>query len=178
MINGTNAPNQFAVSIPSISNDGRYVLFQTGQFPPFNPDLGALTNGEVILRDRFAGTTEVASRTQGGGGGNGPSYQYESEGLRWAPRGGISTDGRFVIFSSRATNMPGVGVDTNAKADVFRRERTAVGGATTIGIFRSAQWFLNNQLDGSGAEFNFSYGGASDIPISGDWDCTGTVTPG
>jgi hypothetical protein len=51
-------------------------------------------------------------------------------------------------------------------------------GPSTIGIFRSGAWYLNNQLDGSGAEFSFSYGAATDVPIAGDWDCSGTATPG
>lgn len=55
-------------------------------------------------------TTRVTVASDGGQG-NGPSYF-----------GNVSTNGRFVVFSSDATNLvPG---DTNGKTDVFRRDRT------------------------------------------------------
>ncbi|HEV7732606.1 MAG TPA: hypothetical protein VGR62_10615 [Candidatus Binatia bacterium] len=59
-----------------------------------------------------AQSTTRVSVAADGGQGNGPSYF-----------GGASTNARYVVFSSDATNLvPG---DTNGKTDVFRRDRTS-----------------------------------------------------
>lgn len=71
------------------------------------------------------------SIASGGGQGDGPSFF-----------GGVSTNGRFVVFSSDATNLvPG---DTNGKTDVFRRDlktretvRVSVNGDGVEGNGRS-----------------------------------------
>lgn len=72
------------------------------------------TNGQqdVFLRDRVAGTNERVSLGPSGAQGNGPSIVSA-----------CSDGGRFVAFSSLATNLvPG---DTNALGDVFVRDRVA-----------------------------------------------------
>ena len=71
------------------------------------------TNGspDVFVRDRQTGTTQRVSVGPGGVQGNGDSSQRPS----------ISADGRFVAFSSDASNLvPG---DTNGVDDVFVRDR-------------------------------------------------------
>jgi TolB protein len=97
---------------PSISGDGRYVVFQsTAALVPGD------TNGhaDVYLRDRTAGTTERISVSSTGSQGNRESYVPSGQ------VGVMSPDGRFVAFLSGADNLvPG---DTNAVWDVFVRDR-------------------------------------------------------
>lgn len=71
------------------------------------------TNGErdVFVRDRVLGITERVSVVTGGAQGNGPSTAK-----------GISPNGRYVIFTSTATNL--APNDSNGAEDVFVHDRT------------------------------------------------------
>lgn len=93
---------------PAISGDGRYVLFEsyaTNLVP------GAQhTYSHAYLHDRVTRTTERISVASDGTPGD--KYSYS---------GSVSTDGRYVMFSSYATNL--VAGDTNADMDVFVRDR-------------------------------------------------------
>ena len=103
---GTQA--DFVSGSPRISADGRYVAFES-----FASNLDANdTNGfkDVFVRDRQTATTQVVSLTSGGASGNEDCFDPA-----------ISADGRFVSFSSDATDL--VAGDTNAKTDVFLRDR-------------------------------------------------------
>jgi Tol biopolymer transport system component len=92
-----------------VSANGRFVAF-TSQAN----DLGANdTNGveDVYLRDRIRGVTElISARLDGTGAGN-----------SWARNPSISADGRFVLFSSAASDL--AAIDTNERGDVFVRDR-------------------------------------------------------
>src|SRR5262249_26887938 len=82
----------------SMSSDARYVPFAS-----FATNLAAGdTNGtgDIFLRDRLLGTTEIVSLATGGAQGNGMSITPS-----------VSADGRFVAFSSNAFNL--VPNDTN-----------------------------------------------------------------
>jgi len=89
---------------PSISADGRYVAFQSYASNLVPGD----TNGvlDVFVHDRLTGqTTRVSVASDGT---QGDSYSFGSS---------ISADGRYVAFSSLASNLvPG---DTNDKPDIF-----------------------------------------------------------
>jgi Tol biopolymer transport system component len=107
-----------------ISPNGRFVVFQSDAA---NLVLGD-TNGatDVFLRDRQAGTTVRVSV--------GASAAQTVGGDSFRPA--VSADGRFVAFSSAATNL--VSGDTNAATDVFVRDvqsgtttRVSVAGAST-----------------------------------------------
>ncbi len=77
---------------PSISGDGRYVVFES-----FATDLvsGATnTQGDVYVRDCAGRTTTRLSVTGAGGQGDG-----------WSGTPLISADGRYVVFESEATNL-------------------------------------------------------------------------
>jgi len=52
--------------------------------------------------------------------------------------------------------------------------------ATTIGLFRTytGEWLLRISATPGNPQFDFAYGQASDVPVVGDWDGTGGVTPG
>lgn len=121
----------------AITPDGRFVLFCT--------DAGIVDAGgrfELYLRDRDLGITErIGVDTAGGPPSNStcvPVYPPS------APVG-ISDDGRWVLFSSSATDL--VAGDTNGVADVFLRDRQmgttervslASGGGQLTGTSSSA----------------------------------------
>ena len=90
---------------PSISSDGRYVAFISYATNLVAGD----TNGDwdVFVHDTQTGTTTRVSVASDGTEGNGTSYALS-----------ISSDGRYVAFSSDATNL--VAGDTNVMDDVFR----------------------------------------------------------
>jgi Tol biopolymer transport system component len=98
--------------VPSLSADGRYVVFQSAASNLVPGDGNGIQ--DVFVRDRVAGTTERVSVDSAGLQGNGPS------GI--APLvGAISADGRYVAFQSLATNLvPG---DTNGWQDIFVHDR-------------------------------------------------------
>ena len=135
---------------PSISADGRYVVFYSNasNLVPWD------TNGsyDVFLRDRVTGTTERTSVASDGAEGNKSSS--------WPA---ISADGRYVAFQSVATNLvPG---DSNAKDDVFVRDRetgttdrVSIGADGTPGNFYSDYPFMN--ADGRYVAF---WSGASNL---------------
>jgi Tol biopolymer transport system component len=102
--------------LPVVSRDGRYVLFGSTAdnlvAPGTNRSAPALvpTPLNVFLRDRTNGTTVLVSvNLDGTGGGNGDSLPT-----------GISTNGRYALFESRASNL--VAFDTNNAPDVFMRD--------------------------------------------------------
>jgi Tol biopolymer transport system component len=106
----------FSFAGPSISEDGKFVAFDSGA-----PDLVVGdTNGaaDAFVRDLVAGTTTRVSVDSSGAQGNNSSI---------APF--ISSDGRYVAFSSFADNL--VAGDTNARGDVFLRDRLL---STTIRV--------------------------------------------
>jgi RHS repeat-associated protein len=99
--------NDASSFVTPISGDGRYVAF-----PSFASNLVAAdTNGtlDIFLRDRTTSTTTRVSVGAGGAQANG-----------FSDTPAISSDGRFVTFVSRATNL--VASDSNAKQDIFLRD--------------------------------------------------------
>lgn len=93
---------------PSISDDGNLIAF-VSTASNLVPDDANGTN-DVFVRDLVAGTTERASVTSSGVEGNSSSTAV-----------GISPDGRWVAFSSFASNL--VPNDTNDAFDVFLHDR-------------------------------------------------------
>ena len=97
---------------PSLSADGRYAAFGSVASNLVSMDLNGA--GDAFLRDRQMGTTELVSLSTAG---------RPTDRDSWLPL--ISPDGRFVAFSSDATNL--VAGDTNGHTDVFVRDRFATG---------------------------------------------------
>jgi hypothetical protein len=91
---------------PSVSVDGRLVAFATSA-----PNLlqGA-ENQHIVLLDRVAGTSELIDRATNGTLGNGSAYLPV-----------LSACGRFVLFSSQASNLDAN--DPEIFQDVFLRDR-------------------------------------------------------
>jgi hypothetical protein len=98
---------------PAISGDGRFVAFTTsaGDLVPGD------TNGriDVFVRDRQLGITERASVGPAGVQANQDSFLGTGASL--------SLDGRFVAFTSAASNL--VPTDFNGRWDVFLRDRSS-----------------------------------------------------
>jgi hypothetical protein len=103
----------------AMSASGRYVAFDSGA----SDLVGADTNGyyDVFVHDRSTGKTRRVSVRSNGNEGNGGSYENVD----------ISGDGRFVTFSSDATNL--VAGDTNGYTDVFVHDRQS-GKTTRVSV--------------------------------------------
>ena len=98
-------------SAPLISQEGRYVVFQSAASDLVSNDLNGAD--DVFVRDFGLGTTlPVSVNPTGQEMGNGPSTLLAS-----------SPDGRFVVFESTATNL--VAGDTNGMSDYFLRDIAA-----------------------------------------------------
>ncbi len=93
---------------PSISANGRYIAFDSNASDLTAHDTN--NNRDVFVYDRVTHKTRLVSRSSSGVQGNG-----DSEGPS------ISPDGRYVAFSSGASNL--IGADTNNVYDVFVHDR-------------------------------------------------------
>lgn len=89
------------------STNGRLVAFESFASNLVADDTN--TTGDVFVRDLAAGTTTRVSVATSGAQGNGPSCG-----------GALSADGRYLAFSSAATNL--VADDTNGVRDIFLRD--------------------------------------------------------
>jgi RHS repeat-associated protein len=94
--------------VPSISDDGRWVGFQSSASGLVSGDTNAAT--DAFVRDRTTNTTTRVSLTSSGVQGNAGSS------APW-----VSGDGRKVVFYADASNL--VSGDTNGVADIFVRDR-------------------------------------------------------
>jgi hypothetical protein len=92
----------------AISADGRYVAFESDASNLVDGD----TNGvpDIFVHDRQSGVTERVSVSSSGEQGNGLSIETY-----------ISADGRYVAYSSYASNL--VDGDTNGAQDIFMHDR-------------------------------------------------------
>jgi hypothetical protein len=130
--------NAMSVS-PTVSRTGRFVAFYSDATNLVSDDTNGLT--DIFVRDRSLGTTERASvgsdEQQADGNSPEPGVRgFVAEGPD------ISSDGRYVTFSSSATNL--VPDDTNTCPlffeapgtcpDAFVRDRVA-GTTTRVSVF-------------------------------------------
>jgi Tol biopolymer transport system component len=106
---------------PTISGDGRYVAFESLATNLVVGDTNA--KQDVFVHDRHTGTTSLVSRHTTGAIANSHCWGQK-----------ISADGRFVAFTSQASNL--VDDDFNNRLDVFVRDlldetaaRVSVSGA-------------------------------------------------
>lgn len=107
--NNLQANGHSSADKQSISADGRYIVFQSYAS---NLTTGAPPSGFIhtYVYDRVAGTNEIIDVSSTGAMANGATSKAT-----------ISADGRFVAFSSTASNL--VVNDTNGLGDVFLRDR-------------------------------------------------------
>jgi len=132
-VSGTGIQGQDGSVDPAISADGRYVTFYSFARNLVPTD----TNGipDVFLRDMQTGVTRRISVSGTGAQSNGDSHTPA-----------ISPDGRYVTFSSDASNLvPG---DTNATTDVFVRDW---GAGVTRRVSVSDTGVQGNKASGSAA---------------------------
>jgi Tol biopolymer transport system component len=129
---------------PAVSADGRYVVFETAAT---NLTDRANEFKVIVRKDLRSGETTIVSQASNGTLPDGASFSAS-----------ISGDGRFVVFTSDATNL--VEDDTNAVSDVFLRDCLL---ATTTRVSVS-----NTGAQGGGA--------SSAGVISGDGTHVGFVT--
>jgi len=105
-------------STPSISSDGRFVAFRSVASNLVSGDTNS--TWDIFVHDRQTSQTTRVSVDSGGLQGNGRSQSTS-----------ISSDGRFVAFHSRASNLvPG---DTNGTYDIFVHNRQT-GQTTRVSV--------------------------------------------
>jgi len=129
--------------LSQISAQGTHVVFSSGA-NDLVPNDGNATP-DIFVRDMRTGVTELVSVS---------SAQAPANGENRDPS--ISDNGRFVVFTSSATNL--AGADTNGYTDVFLRDRQAhtttrlsdVAGAAAGGISSAGE------LSASGAAVTFT----------------------
>ncbi|HEV3467696.1 MAG TPA: Calx-beta domain-containing protein [Pyrinomonadaceae bacterium] len=105
---------------PSVSADGRFVAFKSRASDLVSRDTNNGLEGgggieDIFVRDTQAGVTELVSINAAGTDSGNSSSTGVPE---------ISADGRFVVFTSGATNLTAV-TDQNNSADLFRRDLQA-----------------------------------------------------
>jgi Tol biopolymer transport system component len=93
---------------PSVDGTGRMIAFDSDADNLVQPDRNQ--SRDVFVRDRVAGTTELVSVND-----------RESQGNASSSSPDITADGRYVAFSSNASNL--VRGDTNQTTDIFVRSR-------------------------------------------------------
>jgi hypothetical protein len=93
---------------PALSADGNIVAFSGQSTLPGSP----ITGVQIIVRDRAAQTTSVASRASGASGAQGATESDQPD---------VSRDGRFVVFRSAANDLSDE--DADSTTDVYERDR-------------------------------------------------------
>jgi RHS repeat-associated protein len=101
-----------------VSADGRFVAFEAAASTLVDNDTNAVI--DIFVRDLLSGETTRVSVSGGGAQANGASGDAA-----------ISADGRYVAFSSLATNL--VTGDTNGDRDVFVHDR-AMGATERVSV--------------------------------------------
>lgn len=115
-------------AIPILTSDGRFVLFDSQSDALVGDDQNNAF--DVFVRDTAAGMTELISRRDAAvAADTGNNFSAIA-----ANADVVSSDGRFVVFESLATNLvPG---DTNGFQDVFIRDlQTGTNGLVSVNAF-------------------------------------------
>lgn len=134
-VTGASGPDSYC-TWASISDDGRYVVFETDATNLVPGDTNACT--DVFLRDMQLGITERLSVSAGGVQGN-----------FWSGYAAISGDGLYISFTSAAnTLVPG---DTNGTSDIFVLDRVA---GTTSRVMAPGGFQVNDYCEESSLSSN------------------------
>lgn len=96
-------------TLPQVSGDGRYVLFQSNALNFVTPDINGIGD-DIFLHDRQTGITELVSVSSTGEQGN---YYNTFPAM--------SDDARYIAFDAGSLNL--VPDDTNDRSDVFVHDR-------------------------------------------------------
>ncbi|HZN65798.1 MAG TPA: CARDB domain-containing protein [Tepidisphaeraceae bacterium] len=139
VVDNSTTPGNAASLEPSISADGRFVAFSSSAN---NLVAGDANNAsDVFVHDRTNNRTILVSVNTAGAPGNGASSEPS-----------ISADGRFVSFTSKATDL--IAGDTNLHDDIFIRD---LQSNTTFRV--SADTAGGNSGDFSAEPFTSADGG-------------------
>jgi len=131
-VSGTGAQGNGDSYYPSISADGRYVVFISSAPNLVPGDTNDMI--DVFVRDRHVGTTRRVSVSSAGVQANADSESGTSA---------ISANGRYIVFESSATNLVPGGDANHSDSDVFLRD---VQAGTTRRV----------SVSGNGAQANAS----------------------
>ncbi len=131
----SGSPFTGSSQLPAISDDGRFVVF-TSQVPAsgggvtINVSIRDTCNSSNGLVTNCTPSTTTVSAAAGGGSGNGPSTS--------SPHA-VSGDGRFVAFSSSATNLvaPATAGNQVFVRDTCKSSSGSVSGCTPITVLVS-----------------------------------------
>ena len=135
--------NKVEARASAITKTGSHVAFVTkAKLDPADTN----SNWDVYVWTRATDEVELVSKGASGAIGNGDSGLVNS-----TPMVAISDDGRYVAFSSEATNLT-FATDSNTSADVFRRDRQSA--VTSWISLNGAQ-----QLNGDSTEPDMSANG-------------------
>jgi len=147
-----------ASSNASMSADGRYLVFNSTATNLVTNDTNAVS--DIFMKDMSTGATTLVSQTSSGTLGNALSF-----------RPALSSNARYVVFYSNATNL--VAGDTNATADIFMKDLST--GAISL-LSQSASGQLGNSnstfpaISGDGQYILFQ-SNATNL-VSGDTNAT------
>jgi hypothetical protein len=120
----SGAPTVSGAFAPSVSADGRFVAFASAGSDLVDDDTNAMT--DIFLRDMNSGTTAMVSASQTGAPANHGTLANTLAGKRE-----ISDDGRYVVFTSSATNL--VETPNNGKQQVYVKDM-ATGVVTRASV--------------------------------------------
>ncbi len=146
----SNSGDEGSGTNPSISADGRFVLFDSGSTNLVSGDIN--DSVDVFVHDRQTGTTSRVSVSSSGEEGDDRSENPV-----------VTADGRYIVFDSEATNL--VSGDTNNFDDVFVHERSGPVSAVQS---------LTVRLSGVGTGTVTSHVAGIDCGV----DCTENYLPG
>lgn len=107
---------------PSVSEDGRYVLFWSFASNLMPGQIDGNNNADLFLHDRTTGTTTLVSHQAGSPTTADPRGAFFEAAL--------SADGRYAVYSGPGTHLVAGTTDTNNGDDVFLWDR--VTGTTTL----------------------------------------------
>jgi hypothetical protein len=139
---------------PAISEDGRYVVFQSyasNLAPGISVTWRTWTN--IYIKDMVTGATKMVSVDSAGGVSNSNSFTPD-----------VSDDGRYVVFQSDAHNLvPG---DVQGTWDVFVHD---MYDGVTIKVTQSLgsdrrQWGMHPSISGNGSWITFTGQGLTLLP--------------
>ncbi len=165
-VQGT-APRWGDSQYPFISANGRFVVFSSGATNLVDDDTNLIcdydsvpdydTCDDIFVHDMQTGETTRVSVATDGTEGNDRSNT--------SPYASISDDGRYVVFSSDASNL--VANDTNEARDVFLHDRQT-GTTTRISLDPDGNAFEESasigQISGNGRYVTFTAGNHDQPP--------------
>lgn len=142
---------------PKVSDDGRFVVFET--YANDLDPLDANNQWDIYLRDRTSKLTTLVSSASSVAGNS------------WSTSGDISNDGKFLVFTSFASNL--VSGDMNGRSDVFYRQNLVQDNVVNV--------FLKDPLvEESGTQdgFEFKRYGDTSSSLTVNYSVSGTATSG